>query len=66
MMLTELTPSIDGRKSFYHKAVVHSDGNNSKLYSYETLVASHENDKTTVHLDKGGRAVVSNHLATHP
>lgn len=54
MMLTELTPSIDGRKSFYNKAVVQINGLNSKLYSYTALVASHENDKTTVYLDSGG------------
>ena len=54
MMITELIPNVDARKSFYHKAVVHSDGNNSKLYSYTTLVASHENGKTTVYLDSEG------------
>ena len=35
----ELTTRYDTRKSFGHKAIVHTDGNNSVLYSYETPVA---------------------------
>lgn len=40
----ELTP-YNGRASFYAKALVDIDGNNKKLYSYGTLVASIDGDK---------------------
>lgn len=41
----ELKAQYDSRKSFGHKAIVHIDGNNSVLYSYETPVARITDDK---------------------
>jgi hypothetical protein len=38
-----LKPKYDSAKSFYRKAMVETDGNAKKLYSYDTLVASVKN-----------------------
>ena len=43
-----LTP-IDGRKSFYGKAVVKIDGTCKRLYSYDTLVCEIEGERVTLH-----------------
>ena len=44
-MLTELQTRYDGRKSFYKKAMVERNGNDLKLYSYNTLVAEIKDNK---------------------
>lgn len=48
-MLTELQARYDGRKSFYKKAMVESNGNDLKLYSYNTLVAEFKDNKPIIH-----------------
>lgn len=45
MKMYELMTQYDARQSFGHKAIVHVDGNNSVLYSYETPVARINNGK---------------------
>ena len=44
-MITELKCFYDKRKSFYNKAFVETNGNNKKLYSYDTLVAEIKDNK---------------------
>jgi hypothetical protein len=41
----ELSTRYDERQSFGHKAIVHTDGKDSVLYSYETPVARITNGK---------------------
>lgn len=36
----ELLPIYDGRKSFYHKAIIEEENENIKLYSYDILVCT--------------------------
>ena len=40
----ELLPVYDGRKSFYHKAIIEEENENIKLYSYNTLVCTLSNN----------------------
>ena len=49
MKTFELVP-INGRKSFYRKAIVETNGNISDLRSFDTIVASlnHKTNKVTV------------------
>ena len=55
MMITELTPIYDGRKSFYGKAMVSHDGNKRSLLSYGTKAAT---------IDSAGAVVHDTHSAT--
>ena len=47
-METLLQPQFDGRKSFYNKAHVRTEGNKVILRSYQTDVAYIENGKAVV------------------
>lgn len=47
----ELTPIYSTRKSFYQKAMVEENGNGFKnLYSYNTLIASIDNENKLFYL----------------
>lgn len=47
-MLTELSPVYDGRKSFYGKARILTDGNSMTLLSYGTPILKIEGDVYTL------------------
>jgi len=49
MMMTELNPVYDSRKSFYKKAHVIHDGANMKLQSYNTIVAEIKDGEAVIY-----------------
>lgn len=62
----ELVPRFDNTKSFYGKAQVKIAGNQSRLYSYDTLVAIHYSGETSqedrIHIHDTHSATTLRHI----
>ena len=61
MKTYEVNP-IDGRKSFYGKAIVEEQGDSKRLFSYDTLVAKISEGKVTLYPDWDYSATTLRHV----
>lgn len=53
---------INGRKSFYNKAVVIQNGNVSKLKSYNTIVAEYNHETNEIKVNGWYSATTATHI----